>query len=148
MASSTIPDAVAALIALLNAATWPVARPRIDDGIVDLPSVERIEILDTYAVGDDTQQWAQLGHRSRDEQYAIEIKIHTPSLTVDSISAARERAFSLLAVVEDTVRTNVNLGVTGITSTSIRQPTHRQETPDTGQRWVRINTALRVNARI
>lgn len=154
--ASTIPTVVDRLLVLLNAATWPTSAdwpdvPQVTDSDPDEPERQVVLVGDTFAEGDDDQEWAAVGARTRDERYAVNVNVMvmTPGLT---IGEARARAFALLAVVEQTLIDNVTLGIAAtpnlqIIAVQLRQPTHRQGVLDEGRGCV-IETAVRVTARL
>lgn len=154
--ASTIPVVANRLLTLLTAATWPTSTdwpdaPQVVDSDPDTEERQVVIVGDTFAEGDDDQQWAVIGARTKDERYAINVtvKVLQPGC---SISEARNRAFALLAVVEQTLIDNVTLGIAPtanyqIISTQLRQPTHQQGALDEGRGCV-IETAVRVAARL
>lgn len=148
---STIPTVAASLLSLLNAATWPEPTPQITDSDPEDPGREVVIVGDTYTEGEDSQEWAAIGARSREERYALrlEVKVLTPGLTV---TQARERAFALFAVLEQTLIENVTVDVLStpnrqVLQASLRQPTHRQGAIGEGQGCV-IESAVRVHAKL
>jgi hypothetical protein len=154
--ASTIPVVVAGLLDLFNAATWPTSAewpeaPEVADSDPENEKRQLVVVGDTFAEGDDDQQWAALGARTKSERYAVRIhvKILGPGLDV---SEARTRAFALLAVIEETLIENVTLAIPStanyqIISVALRQPTHRQGILDEGRGCV-IETAVQVAARL
>jgi hypothetical protein len=107
MATSTVPAAVDALLAILRAA------PALSGvTVLDGPPVEDMSAADLVAVGwqPDSEEAVQLdqdfnaaGARTRDEDFSI--LCWAESWTGDrSMSARRTRAFELIAVVEQAIR--------------------------------------------
>lgn len=150
--ASSIPTVTASLLKLLDDAVWPGGtRPQISDSDPADVGREVVIVGDTFGAGDDDQQWAALGARSRAEEYAIAlvVKVLTPGLTV---TQARERAFELFEVIEATLIENVTAAVPStanleIHSIALRQPTHRQGPLAEGQGCV-IESAVRVRAKL
>lgn len=107
MATSTVPAAVDALLAILRAA------PALSGvSVLDGPPIEDMSSADLLAVGwqpesEEAVQFQQdfnaSGARTRDEDFSI--LCWAESWTGDrSMSARRTRAFELLAVVEQAIR--------------------------------------------
>jgi hypothetical protein len=149
--ASSIPTIADALLTLLNAATWPTSKPQISDSDPDQPGREIVIVGDTYAEGEDSQEWSAVGARTRDERYTIrlDVKVLTPGLTV---TQARNRAFALFSIVEQTLIENVTAAVSStpslqVVQLSLRQPTHRQGAIAEGQGCV-IESGVRVHARL
>ncbi|MEU2181233.1 hypothetical protein [Streptomyces thermolilacinus] len=107
MATSAVPAAIDALLAILRAAP---ALAGVD--IIDGPPTGDMSAADLVAVGwqpDDgeaavlAQEFAYAGARRRDEEFVISCWLE--SWTGDNdVAARRVRAFELLAVVEDALR--------------------------------------------
>lgn len=107
MATSAVPAAIDALLAILRAAP-ALAGVEVIDG----PPTGDMSAADLVAVGwqpDDgeaatlAQNFAYAGARRRDEEFVISCWLE--SWTGDSdVAARRTRAFELLAVVEDALR--------------------------------------------
>lgn len=149
--ASTIPTVATKLLQLLNAATWPGAKPQISDSDPDEPEREVVIVGDTDAEGENDQDWGTIGARTRDERYAmrLDVKVISPGL---STSEARDRAFALFAVVEKVLIDNPTLGIDAtpnaqLVQAQLRQPTHRQGAIDEGKGCV-IESAVRVHARL
>jgi hypothetical protein len=149
--ASSIPAVIDALVELLEAATWPAPAPQICDSDPPDPARERITIGDSDTTGEDDQSWAAIGARSRDERYVLLVDIHvsTPGLTT---RAARDRAFALLGVVEQTLveHPTLDLAATAnlqIVAAELRQPLHTQRQLDEG-RGIRIESGVRIHARL
>ncbi|KUH38386.1 MULTISPECIES: hypothetical protein [Streptomyces] len=107
MATSAVPAAIDALLAILRAA------PALADvDIIDGPPTGDMSAADIVAVGwqpdgEDAvslvQEFAYAGARRRDEEFVISCWLE--SWTGDSdVASRRTRAFELLAVVEDALR--------------------------------------------
>lgn len=107
MATSAVPAAIAALLAILRAA------PSLADiEVIDGPPVGDMSDQDLVAIGwspdgdqaaEIVQDFAYAGARSRDEDFTIAGWIDTWSGDSD-VGVCRLRAFELLAVVEDAIR--------------------------------------------
>ncbi|TXS36927.1 hypothetical protein [Streptomyces sp. OR43] len=107
MATSAVPGAIAALLAVLRAA------PALAEvNVIDGPPVGDMSDEDLLAVGwspdgdtaaETVQDFADAGARRRDEDFTIAGWIDTWSGDSD-VSVCRLRAFELLAVVEDAIR--------------------------------------------
>jgi hypothetical protein len=102
MATSTIPAAKAALIALLKAATYPAGQPAIDYGDPGVAKVEHEHIW-LGGTGQDGQDWAPYGQLKREEEYALELYVHVANPGT-SQQEATERAYALFGVIESTIR--------------------------------------------
>ena len=107
MATSAVPAAVDALLAILQAA------PALSGvSVLDGPPAVDLAVPDFVAVGwvpdtdvavDITQAFASAGARTRDEDFAI--TCWAESWTGDNdVAARRRRVFALLAAVEDALR--------------------------------------------
>lgn len=107
MATSAVPAALDALLAILRAAT------RLTDvQIIDGPAVGDLATGDVMWVGwqpggdlaaDITQTFASAGARRRDEEFDIAGYLESAVGDAD-VSAARTRAFAMLAALEDALR--------------------------------------------
>jgi hypothetical protein len=108
MATSAVPGAIAALLAILQAAPG-LAGVQVLDG----PPTGDMSGQDYLAVGwdgdtganaaDASQQFNAAGARTRDEDFSVACWLNTWTGDPD-IAARRVRAYGLLAVVEDAVR--------------------------------------------
>lgn len=107
MATSALPGAITALLAILNASTGL-------DGVVvsDGPPTTDIATEDFLAVGwsgtedqgaDLVQEFNSAGARTRDEQFTIACVIDVWSGD-DGFAVVRARAFQILGVVEQAIR--------------------------------------------
>jgi hypothetical protein len=109
MATSTIPAALDALLALCRAAPGLAGvvvfdGPRITDN--DLVNPDRLYIgasVDDDPAAEGDQDFAHLGARARDETYALACTAEAWSGDTD-MAARRTRAFAILAAVEQLLR--------------------------------------------
>lgn len=154
---SLIPEAKAALVALLEGATWPAQpggytsgepRPQISYGAPRDYMPDRLEIGDTEAAPGD--QTFLAFDSSKLETFTIDVFIATeqPGL---SCQQAVERAFGMFTVFAAVVRaaalTTPRLGVVGCMKCEVRQPRHREvQTPEGYS--VAIETGVRVEAQV
>jgi hypothetical protein len=106
MATSTFPAVKAALVAALATAETPLQVSYGHPGTKYLED-EAIVVGDS---DDMDQEWGLLGARGRDEKYSIKLEILVFK-AYPSQQEATERAFTILAAVETTLRSNINLGV-------------------------------------
>ncbi|MEZ5236812.1 MAG: hypothetical protein R2749_29585 [Acidimicrobiales bacterium] len=93
-----------AVIALLDAATWPGSKPQISFGIPR--TIEREAIVVGGTTNSD-QDWSLLGGRRRQEDYYLQLWINVEHTTQRE---ATERAVEILGVVETALRATPNLG--------------------------------------
>lgn len=144
MSSSSIPRVKAALVRLLDAAAWPTPRPAVSYGWAR--EVER-EVVMVGGTVDEEQTWVSFGPRRRDETYRIKfvVQVTRPGLTQQQ---ATERAFELLAVIEDVLRETPDLGLgTELTVAELANPRLR-EGPDTEGYAAVIEAGVAIRARI
>lgn len=143
MATSTFPRVKAALVEKLNDADWPARKPTVSYG---WPRTDTREIVAIGGTTSSEQTWAQLGARRRDEDYRIEVAIMvtTPG---QSQQKATERAFELLGVIENALRTDPGLGLEGVICAEVADP-QVDEAPDTEGYIALVITGIRVTARI
>jgi len=154
---SVIPEAKAAIVGLLQAATWPAQAspyagggpsPQIVYGPSGAAEQDRISVSDT-AVGSAEQRWMTF-RPSRLEVFelAVDIVCATPGL---SCQQAVERAFGLFdvfaAVMLAAAQTDPKLGVGGVTAVQVAQPSHRELGTDEGF-IVTVETAVLVEAQV
>jgi len=130
---STVPSAKAALVALLEDASWPAPRPQVCYGWPDNLDREYVVVGDTSAGRDQQRSWASIGRGPlvRDEVYALELVVGC-SLPGSTQQEATERAFELLAAVEAALIERPQLGpagapVPGVTVVALQQPAHTEE---------------------
>ncbi|WP_326739145.1 hypothetical protein [Streptomyces sp. NBC_01022] len=107
MATSAVPAAVDALLAILRASP-ALAEVRIVDGPPSVNLTDRHRIYVGWAPGseqavDITQEFASAGARTRDEDFSIACYAETRTGDKD-MSLRRAKAFELLAAVEDALR--------------------------------------------
>jgi hypothetical protein len=107
MATSAVPAAVDALLAILRAAP-ALAEVRIVDGPPSVNLTERHRIYVGWSPGaeqavDITQDFASAGARTRDEDFGIACYAETRTGDKD-MALRRAKAFELLAAVEDALR--------------------------------------------
>jgi hypothetical protein len=144
MSSSSIPRAKAALFDLLSAAAWPAPAPTVSYGWAR--DIDR-EVVMIGGTVDEEQTWASFGPRRRDETYRLKfvVQVTRPGL---SQRQATERAFELLAVIEDTLRTTPDLGLgIELTVAELADPRLR-EGPDTEGYAAVIEAGVAIRARI
>lgn len=107
MATSAVPAAIAALLALLRAAD---GLEGVD--ILDGPPADDVATRDFLAVGwtggedqaaESVQDFNGAGARTRDEEITVSCLIDVWSGD-DGFSVVRDRAYAILAVVEDAIR--------------------------------------------
>ena len=147
MSTSRIPAVVDALVTLLDAALSIDVR----DGAI-LQNVESAG-LTVGADLDDArfpweQDWAGLGHASRDETFEVPCVLWARSGD-NQVSAVRTQLFGYFATVESTLRTNEGLGLGGAFNirADVRPVAYNQpQTPDGVV--CRIDFVIRVQARI
>ncbi|WP_030975129.1 hypothetical protein [Streptomyces sp. NRRL S-1824] len=107
MATSAVPAAVDALLAILRAAP-ALAEVRIVDGPPSVNLTERHRIYVGWSPGaeqavDITQNFASAGARTRDEDFGIACYAETRTGDKD-MTLRRAKAFELLAAVEGALR--------------------------------------------
>ncbi|MEU0831296.1 hypothetical protein [Streptomyces sp. NPDC005969] len=107
MATSAVPAAIDALLAILRAAP-ALAEVRIVDGPPSVNLTERHRIYVGWSPGaeqavDITQGFASAGARTRDEDFSIACYAETRAGDKD-MTLRRTMAFQLLAAVEDSLR--------------------------------------------
>ncbi|MCX4786465.1 hypothetical protein OG369_09805 [Streptomyces sp. NBC_01221] len=107
MATSAVPAAVDALLAILRAAP-ALAEVRIVDGPPSVNLTERQRIYVGWSPGaeqavDTAQDFAYAGARSRNEDFSIACYVETRAGDKDMV-LRRVKAFELLAAVEDALR--------------------------------------------
>ncbi|MCX5201046.1 hypothetical protein OG897_06165 [Streptomyces sp. NBC_00237] len=107
MATSAVPGAITALLGILRAAP-ALAEVEVLDGppVGDMADADLVVV--GWAPGADTaaelvQDFAYAGARRRDEELSISCWVESWSGDLE-IGPRRERAFALLAVVEDAIR--------------------------------------------
>jgi hypothetical protein len=143
MQPSSIPRVKSALVTALESATWPGARPTVSWGWPRGDHREMVLVGDTLS---SSQRWSHLGARLREEDYTLEVVISVlhPG---DTQQEATERAFALLAVIEETLRSGPNLDLPGITFAEIADPDLAEAPADEGYAAV-IVTGIHVTGRI
>ncbi len=133
--ASTISAARAALFALLDANTYPGARPQVTFGPPD--AYEEPEVVAMLGVESPDEEAAALGAQRREEVYVlvVGVKAHDPAGTAAVVDA---RGFALA----DSVRATVHATTTGRTLSNtvrtaevIRQTTVGAQ-PAEGSGWV------------
>lgn len=107
MATSAVPGAIGALLAILRAAP-ALAEVRIVDGPPSVNLTERHRIYVGWSPGaeqavDISQDFASAGARTRDEDFGIACYAETRTGDKD-MALRRVKAFELLAAVEDALR--------------------------------------------
>jgi hypothetical protein len=108
MASSTIPALKS------NLETRLKARPALSGVYVSYGPpfpVPEPELIALWDVRDWTQRPAALGKRGRDEEYELAILIRVVQSTVAEHKPVTERAFALLAEIENELRNDPTVGV-------------------------------------
>jgi hypothetical protein len=142
VASSTTPATITALQQLLSEADWPLRPPSVTLGLPRQPEREMVIIGNVTG----SQEWASLGTQRRDEDYTIDLYVFVlwPGYTA---LEAMTRAYELWAVVEDTVRSNLAAGGTGVLWNEIARPAGDVTAEDEGFAY-QISSGIRVRARI
>lgn len=132
-----------AIIALLDAATWPGSKPQISFGI---PRTIEREVIVVGGTTNSDQDWSLLGGRRRQEDYYLQLWINVEAPTQRE---ATVRAVEILGVVETAVRATPNLGgaVPVGQWVEIRNPI-LTEGPGTESYEAEISFDIRVKARI
>ncbi len=133
--ASTISAARAALFALLDANTYPGARPQITFGPPD--AYEEPEVVAMLGVESPDEEAAALGAQRREEVYVliVGVKAHDPAGTAASVDA---RGFALADSVRSTIHaTNTSRTLTNNVRSAevIRQATDGVQ-PAEGGGWV------------
>lgn len=143
MATSTAPAIKAALTAALEAAFAADTAVEVSYGAIALDEMRRQHVFLAGIAIDQT--WAAIGARKRDEDLVLDgaVAVMTPGLTQQQ---ATERAFELLAVVEDTLRSNVT--VDGRAIQAAIKPRRLLETLEELGRGALIDFGIHVTARI
>lgn len=143
MSSSSVPTVKAALVELLEAASWPAPRPAVSYG---WPREVPREIVQVGGTTQGEQTWAAFGTRKRDESYRLELVVQVihPG---QSQRAATERAFALLAVIEDVLRDHPTLGLADTLVAEIANPQLREGPEIEGYAAV-VTAGIGVRARI
>jgi hypothetical protein len=101
MTTSSIPAITDALIALLEAATWPGVTPQILDGEHDEAWRECVIVGDTF--GSSQREWSTLGAQHMIERYAITVAIRAGA-PGQEMKQARDRVYALWSVVDQALR--------------------------------------------
>lgn len=112
--TSSIPDAMDAFVAgMLLRANIISAGVQVASGYLGADSA-RHESIQLTSVPDAAQVWGMLGNRRRDEEYTIDglVWAMKPGKNEPAIKAARDRAFELLAEIEDFLRLDPTIGGT------------------------------------
>jgi hypothetical protein len=133
--------------------TIPAAMDAFVDGLLARPGLEGVQIASGYLGADSDpkqsiqltgasraeQVWGMLGNRRRDEEYTLDglIWIVVPGKNEPVIREARNRAFLLLAEIEDFLRVDPRIGQTTKVSQLSRYP-FEQGANDIG-RWCQID---------
>jgi hypothetical protein len=132
-----------ALIDLLNAATWPTARPQISWGV---PRTIERETIVVGGTQNGDQDWSLLGGRRRQEDYYLQVWINVEHTTQQ---AATTRAVELLGVVETELRAtpHLNGAVPAGQWVEIRNP-RLDEAPGPESYEAEISFDVHVKARI
>lgn len=112
--TSSIPDAMDAFVAgMLLRANIISAKVEVASGYLGDKSnrQESIQLTDAPSA---VQSWGMLGNRRRDEEYTLAglIWVMKPGQMEPVIKAARDRAFELLAEIEDFLRLDPTIGGT------------------------------------
>lgn len=154
MATSRVPDVLDALVSLFAAAP-ALAGVKVLDG----PVVTSAPLKDAVFVGYDgdpdddgglavefSQEWASIGQRARDEKFTVTCAVLSwrGSTTVRPV---RERAFALLAAVEDALRDASDLGLPPPTVVAFASGSLQQTQHETGM-TCRIPFQVAVKTRI
>lgn len=143
MSSSSIPTVKAALVERLELATWPGARPTVAYGWPrDIPR----EVIMVGGTAEGAQEWVAFGTRDRNETYRLTLVVQVTH-PGQSQRVATERAFALLGVVEDVLRTDPTLGIADTLVAELAVP-RLQEGPDTEGYAAVVTAGVGVRARI
>lgn len=142
MATSTTPATIRALHELLSEADWPLRTPSVSLGLPRQPEREMVIIGNVTG----SQEWAALGNSRRDEDYTVDLYVFVLWPGYSALEAM-ERAYELWSVVEDTVRTNLAAGGTGVLWNEIARPAGDVTAEDEGFAY-QISSGIRVRARI
>ena len=148
MSSSRIPQAVDALVALLDDAL----DIEVTDGAL-LQNQERAGLT----VGADVeesrfpweQDWVGLGHVSRDETFEVPCVLWVRTGDTEAVSDTRAEAFGYFADIESALRTSEDLGLDGAYNVraDVRPTAYAQPQTDSGL-VCRIDFRIRIQARI
>lgn len=105
----------------------------------------RHESIQLFEVRNAEQSWGMLGNRRRNEEYTIVggIGVRRAGKNEDVIRAVRERAFELLAEIEDFLRVDPTIGNTTRVSELSRYPV--QQGADSEGRWCQIDFEITCN---
>jgi hypothetical protein len=133
--TSSIPDAMDAFVAGM------MLRPNIATAIADGLKVAsgylgeesgRKESIELTHVQTATQVWGMIGNRRREEEYRISglVWATVGGKNEPIIKAARDRAFELLAEIEDFLRVDPTIGGTTKVSEVAAYPFDQGVTPD------------------
>lgn len=156
--TSTAPDALDALLALLNARKATPGSPlaadvptnRAEVVITDAPSGEPIpfESIQLFGVSSN-QQWAAIGNRRRSENYIVRggIFIQRRGAGRDVWRAVRERAYEILAELEDAIRVMPTLGLADRVIVQLARVDLDQGAQDNG-RWAALDIDISVTAEL
>lgn len=106
----------------------------------DAAAKESIQLTDW---GPAEQRWGVLGNRRRDEEYTLNglIWVTKAGKTEAAIRSARDRAFALLAEVEDFLRTDPTIG--GTTKVAELAAYPGEQGANEEGRWVQISFEIR-----
>lgn len=138
MATSQAPTLIDAIVTALQAAP-----ELVDVRVIDGPIVADEAPQDWIFVGYDgnpegdfgsvstDQEWAGIGAKRRDESIAVVCSVVATRQLTD-IKSARDRAYALFAVVEDTLREDPSMGMPPPTVAEVTVPTLHQEPTDQG----------------
>ncbi|TMR11749.1 hypothetical protein ETD86_34845 [Nonomuraea turkmeniaca] len=92
------------------------------------------------------QEWASIGQKAKDETFTVTCAVVVWSGST-KVRPIRERAFALLAAVEDALRADPSLGLPPPTIVAFVSGSLFQEQPDTGMQ-ARIPFRIAVQTRI
>lgn len=152
MATSRVPDAIDALVALFGAA------PALDGvKVVDGPLVTGDPLREAICVAYDgaegggeavdiQQEWASIGQKARNETFTITCAVVVWG-GATKVRPARERAFALLAAVEDALRADPSLGLPPPTVVAFAAGSLFHEQSESGMQ-ARISFQVAVQTRI
>lgn len=101
MATSAYPAFSAALLAALEAASWPVSTPQIADGADIVPDVQREYVLLGNAEADE--DWTVLGNRRKNEKIKQYVNFRVNRVGDTQVNT-NARCFQLLGVLETILR--------------------------------------------
>lgn len=107
--TSSIPAVKAALVGLFERLLANDDKVKVFYGVAS-GNAKEIVVVGNTAPRPESQQWATIGDRQREEDYGLIVFIDIDRSDTTQ-QAATERAFEILAVIEEAVREDVHLGL-------------------------------------